>query len=265
MDGVNFKQVDQYALCCIETLSDELKATLRANLTRICHGADQANREQAIFKYAATLRSFWGRYSSKTHKTKTGMLGELLAHVVILKLFDGFDVVSPFFNMEEKSIRKGFDLILYESSTNDVWITEVKAGGLASNKTSCAATRALLAKARDDLKGRLAEPEMNHWLNAMNAAQKSITDKTGYRESVMEILGMEGDMAVSDSATASDNNVVLISALFNDVSQRVIETTVSDFTRDLIAKPIFKAVLVLSLHKGTLQKLEDFLRAEAGC
>ncbi len=56
------------------------------------------------------------------------MLGELLSHVIILKLFPNFEVVSPFFNMEEKSIRKGFDLLLYEASTNNIWITEVKSG-----------------------------------------------------------------------------------------------------------------------------------------
>src|SRR3546814_12296665 len=100
MDGVSFKQVDQYALCCIEHLSEELQGALRDNLTRICHGADQASRDRVMYRYPATLRSFWDRYSSKTRKTQMGMLGELLSHVVILKLLPDFDVVSPFFNRE---------------------------------------------------------------------------------------------------------------------------------------------------------------------
>lgn len=166
--------------------------------------------------------------------------------------------------MEEKRIRKGFDLVLYEPASNEVWITEVKAGG-AGKKTSCAAAKVLLAKARDDLKGRLAESEMNHWLNAMNAAQKSINDKIRYKESVLEILAMEGEKAYGDSAVASDNNVVLVSALFNDVTQKIEEETVAGFTDSLLVTPIFKTVLVLSLQKGTFQKLEDFLRTEAGC
>jgi hypothetical protein len=264
MDGVIFKQAGQYAICCVDNLSDELKTALRDNLTRICHGADLASRNMVIFKYKATLKSFWDRYSTKDLNTRTGMLGELLAHVIILKKLDSFDVVSPFFNMEEKHIRKGFDLVLYQSASNEVWITEVKSGG-AGEKTSCAATKALLAKARDDLKGRLAESEMNHWLNAVNAAQKSINDKIRYKESVLEILGAEGGKAYCDSAVASDNNVVLVSVLFNDSTKRVEETTISVFTDDLLATPIFKTVFVLSLQKGTLQKLEDFLRTEAGC
>lgn len=263
MDGVTFKKNGQYAICCINNLSTELKSAIKENLTKICHGADLASTDMIIFKYQATLKSFFDRYLTKDSNTRTGMLGELLSHIIILKNFENFDVVSPFFNMEEKHIRKGFDLILYESTSNDVWITEVKSGGAGKN-TSCVATKALLAKARDDLKGRLAESEMNHWLNAINAAKKSISDKASYKESVLTILGMEGDKAYINSAVASDNNVVLVSTLFNDVTTKVEEKTISEFTKSLRATPIFKTVLVLSIQKGTLQKLEDFLRAEAG-
>lgn len=264
MDGVSFIKFDQYAMCCVERFSEELKSALRENLTRICHGVDQASRDRAIFKYPATLKIFWDRYSSKSRTTRIGMLGELLAHVIILKLFPNFDVVSPFFNMEEKSIRKGFDLLLYELEQNDVWITEVKAGGLGNGSTPCDTTRLLLGRARDDLKKRLAEQEPNHWLNAMNAAYKSIHASASYRDSVLELLGSEGDLAVSNGAVASDNNVFLISALFGDISSRVIDLTVSEFATELTGQSYFKSAWILSLHKGTLQKLEDFLREEAG-
>lgn len=264
MDGVSFNQVDQYALCCVENFSDELKQALRENLTRICHGADQASKDRAMYKYPATIRHFWNeRYSTKPWETRIGMLGELLSHVIILKLFPDFDVVSPFFNMEEKSIRKGFDLLLYETSTNNVWITEVKSGGRGVGKTSCSATSALLRLARDDLKKRLAEPELNHWYNAINAAKNAIHNKASYRDSVIEILELEGDLAEENGATASDNNVFLISALFSDVAQAIEEKTVSKFTTELVADAVFKAVWVLSLHKGTMEKLEEFLRLEA--
>ncbi len=265
MDGVSFKQVDQYALCCVENFSDELKQALRDNLTRICHGADQASKDRAIYKYPATIKHFWEeRYSQKAWETRVGMLGELLSHVIILKLFPDFDVVSPFFNMEEKSIRKGFDLLLYETSKNNVWITEVKSGGRGKDKTSCTATSALLRLARDDLKKRLAEPELNHWLNAINAARNAIHNKAKYRDSVIELLELEGDLAEGNGATASDNNVFLIAALFSDVSQAIAEQTVSKFTTKLVEDSVFKTVWVLSLHKGTMEKLEAFLKTEAG-
>lgn len=264
MDGVSFRQFDQYALCCVEKFSEDLKSALRENLTRICHGVDQASRDRAIFKYPATLKVFWDRYSAKSTTTRIGMLGELLAHVIILKLFPNFDVISPFFDMEEKSIRKGFDLLLYELENDNIWITEVKAGGLGKGSTPCETTRLLLGRARDDLKNRLAEQEPNYWLNAINAAYKSIQATASYRESVLELLGAEGDLAVGNGAVASDNNVFLISALFGEISTQVVDLTVSEFATELNAQSYFKSVWILSLHKGTLQKLENFLKEEAG-
>lgn len=264
MNGVNFIQNDLYVMCCIEALSEDLQKAIRDNLTRICHGADQASRDRAIFRYSATLMAFFERYTSKPKNIKIGMLGELLAHVVILKMLPKYHVVSPFFNMEEKSIRKGFDLLLYELESNEVWITEVKAGEAGDGNSPCAATRLLLSKARDDLKVRLGEQELNHWLNAINAAQKSIKTTAHYRDSVLEILDMEGERVVLNSASATDNNVVLVSSLFSNVSTKIIEKTISDFSEDLRHRALFKSVLVLSLHKGTLQKLEEFLKKEAG-
>ena len=74
---------------------------------------------------------------------------------------------------------------------------------------------------------------------------------------------MEGDLAEEDGAIASDNNVFLVSALFSEVSQAIAENTVSNFTTKLVAEAVFKTVWVLSLHKGTMEKLEEFLRQEA--
>lgn len=263
MDGVSLKKVDEYALCCVEVLSDELKAALRDNLARICHGAEQASRDREMYKYAATIKAFWSRYSDKPPKTQIGMLGELLSHVIILKLFTQFEVVSPFFNLEEKSIKKGFDLLLYEAAKKNVWITEVKSGEL-HKKTTCGATRDLLAKARDDLKKRLAEQELNHWQNAIHAARIAIQSKADYRDLVIDILEAEGELVENNSANSQDNNVFLVSALFSDVAQQVAETTISTFATELAGKLLFKSVFVLSLHKGTLKKLEDFLQVEAG-
>ncbi len=51
---------------------------------------------------------------------------------------------------------------------------------------------------------------------------------------------MEGDLAEEDGASASDNNVFLVSALFSEVSQAIAENTVSNFTTKLVAEAVFK-------------------------
>jgi len=112
MDGVSFKQVDQYALCCVEDFSEELKLALRENLTRICHGADQASKDRAIYKYPATIRHFWNeRYCKKPWETRIGMLGELLSHVIILKLLN-----RPWFSRHSPSSGNSVSHTLLETA-----------------------------------------------------------------------------------------------------------------------------------------------------
>lgn len=71
------------------------------------------------------VKEFVKRY--KTNKDaleerKKGMIGEILVHV-ILEFEYRFLTVSPFFNMEERSLKKGYDVALLETATNELWIT----------------------------------------------------------------------------------------------------------------------------------------------
>lgn len=264
MDGVSFKEFDQFALCCVEDFSDELKGSLRKNLSRICHGFSQASRDRDMYKYAATIRAFWDRYSSKAPLTKKGMLGELLSHVIILELFPRFEVVSPFFNLEERNIKKGFDLLLYENAGQAIWITEVKSGELHAGKDQTGTACDLLTTAQNDLKKRLAEQQLNHWQNAIHAARIAIDSKSDYKDVVIDILESEGDLVVGGKAVSQDNNAFLVSALFSDVSNKVAEAALVDFVDSLNDESLFKSFFALSLHKGTLSKVEAFLKVEAG-
>lgn len=265
MDGVYFKEFDGYALCCVESFSDELKGVIRENLSRICHGVQQAKRGREMYKYATTIKTFWDRYSTKAPLTKKGMLGELLSHVILLNLFPRFEVVSPFFNLEERNIKKGFDLLLYESSSQGLWITEVKSGELHAGKDQSTTTRDLLVTARDDLKLRLAEQQLNHWQNAIHAARVAIDSSSDYKDVVIDILESEGDLVAAGASNSQDNNAFLVSALFSDVSNKVLESVLFEFAQDLKNKGVFKSFFALSLQKGTLEKIEDYLKSEAGC
>ncbi|MGF6486532.1 hypothetical protein [Pseudomonas frederiksbergensis] len=263
MDGVTFKAVDEYAMCCVERLSHEFTEAIKENLSQICHGAQKSSRGKEMYKYGETIKGFWERYSSKPDNTKIGMLGELLAHIVILKFFPEFEVVSAFFNLEERSIKKGFDLILFKPESKNVWITEVKSGQLHNRGTTCTTTTDLLTSARDDLRRRLAEQQSNHWLNAVNTANAAILNKVDYKELVIDILEDEGALVAKKIAHSKDNNVFLVAALFHNVSQEIQEPTVSRFSQRLEKAAHFKSSFVLSLHKGTLKKLESFMKAEA--
>lgn len=262
MDGVSFIHKENFSICCIEYLSDELKKYIRANLTKICHGKAKSTRERSAYKYKETLANFWDRYKSKPEKTRIGILGELLSHVIVLSHIPQMTVVSPLFNLEEKSIRKGFDILLYDEEKNEVWITEVKSGKVRANGTSCSTTSTLLNRAKDDLRKRLNEEEYNHWHNAINAATIAIENSKTYKDAVVSILEDEMEIISEKKATSTDNNVVLVGTLFQNTSKRPLEKTVEDFSKKLTAQSLFKKSIVLALQKGTITKLEKFLKEE---
>ena len=262
IDGVSFELEDDYAICYIDEFSDNLKDCLRQHLTAICHGENFASMGMPSHTYNATLKNFRNRYKSKTSKMQKGMMGELLSHVLISELIDDFDIVTPFFNMEEKSQRKGFDLILYSQSQKNVWITEVKSGELGKSNTPNSAISKFLGVARADLNQRLNEGENTFWLNAVNAAYLTISESKDYKSAVIQILSSEGGLAVNDAADSTDNNVVLISTLFSDISKKFEKKIPKEFAEDLAGRGIFNRLIVFSIQKSTYKKIADFIFAE---
>jgi hypothetical protein len=250
-------------LCHISNFSDELKQVLQNHLTRICHGEQHSCSGYAMYRYKPTVEAFLERYKTKPFKTQMGMIGEFLSHIIINELFDNFETASPFFNLEEKSIKKGFDILLYSISEHNLWITEIKSGGLHKGKDENATTKDLLSTAYNDLKVRLNENEMNHWNNAMNAARVAVSQHRNYKDVVLDLLAGEGEKTFEKRSTSTDNHVFFISNLFHDINFKTIEKTVVDFHNSIIKKNEFAGIFTFSIQKSTFSKVVDFLIEES--
>ena len=229
----------------------------------ICHGSYISDYpDDPLFAYEATLASFLERYNAKVTNTKKGMVGEFLSHILITELFDEFDVVSAFFNLEEKSIKKGFDLLLYNSLDNSLWITEVKSGNLHKNKTHDQTTRVLLNTAKDDLYKRLNEQEKMYWYNAVNSVRCALHDERDYKAALVKILIKEGSAAAKNKATSNDNCVVLVSNLFEPLDTRISNKTGRSFLKRINKAKLFAKAVVFCIQKETYKKVIDFLETE---
>ena len=263
LNGVQILFKNGYGLCHISNFSDELKQVLKNHLTRICYGENHATSGYAMYRYKPTIEAFLERYEKKPVKTQKGMIGEFLSHIIINELFDDFETASPFFNLEETSIKKGFDLLLYSSLNHKVWITEVKSGDIRKGKDVNATTQILLNTAYNDLKTRLNENEMNHWTNAMNAASVAISQHRNYKDVVLNLLSSEGEKSSEKKSTSTDNYVFLIANLFHDISSKTLEKTVMDFHKNMVKKKEFADVFCFSIQKSTLSKIVNFLIEES--
>lgn len=264
LNGVRLINKLTYAVCYIDDFSDDLKVLIKSQLSSICHGASKASKTRKTYNYENTVKSFLERYEKKTSNTKVGMIGELLTHIIILQFLTDYNTVSPYFNMEEKSITKGFDIIMYHKNTNELWITEVKSGELHVGKTSNETNKSLLSKAKADLKTRLNENESTLWENAINGATIALENITDMKEAVITILEDIGDEISDQNAVSTDKNVILATSLFSNLKEGIQEQAISDFYTTTTGEKIFKNLLVLSIQKNTYDKIYQFLKKEAG-
>lgn len=252
-----------YALFHIDDLTAELKDVLREQLSFICHGISNASSKKDLYSYKRTLTEFLLRYESKTENIKIGMIGELLAHVLISEYFgDKYHIASPYFNLEERSIKKGFDVVLASKFDYSIFITEVKAGELHKNKDASSTTVDLLNTAKLDLRKRLNKENHSLWLNAINGAKIAFDNNNNIKNAIVDILEKYDGISPSDSDAGSEINVCLISALFAPLTDRIVFSKVGDKYKAINDESLFKSIFVLSLQKGTYQKIHEFLKKE---
>lgn len=266
ISGVTKENYSDYMLYFIEDLSDELKVEIRNRLVAICYGADQSQSSSKIYSYRATVKEFVKRYKTSndvSEDRKKGMIGELLVHV-ILEIEGRFTTASPFFNMEERSFKKGFDVALFESGTNELWIAEVKSGKKQKQQRNVSsAIIGLINTAKNDLKVRLNEQNTNLWLNAINAAKVSMSSGSHQKDAVIKLLEQCADDAVDENNASNTFNVVLSGTLFHPISERMEAAKIGKKYTNVVKENLFKKVFVMTIQKETFEAVYDFLEREA--
>ncbi len=263
--GIIKEDHSSYVLYYIEHLSDEFKGEIKKRLVEVCHGANQAASTSKIYSYQATLKEFIERYKSNRKNSidrKKGMIGELLVHM-ILAIEGKYVAASPFFNMEEKSFKKGFDITLYEPSTDSLWITEIKSGEIKSGqKNASSAVVGLINSAKNDLKDRLNNPKRTLWLNALNAARTAMNNSSSQKDAVIDLLEQCSDKAENGTLSSNSFKVILSGSLFHPLVDRMDAKKVCVKQKRIINENLFDSVIVIAVQEETYDELYEFLESE---
>ncbi|MCB2356411.1 DUF1837 domain-containing protein [Clostridium estertheticum] len=263
LKDIRFQKRKNYSICHIDDFSDDLKNLIKKQLSSVCNGTSKASSDRKAYSYKSTIKEFLKRYNTKPLKTKIGMVGELLTHILILNYFTEFNTVSPYFNLEERSIKKGFDIVLYSTNDNALWITEVKSGQLHKDKSVNETNKDLLRTANRDLERRLNENEVSIWENAINGASIVLDKNKDMKDAVIEILGSISDEIVDENGISNDKNVILVSSLFSSLSDEIKENEVKTTYNTLENKNNFNNLIAFSIQKGTYTKVIEFFKKEA--
>lgn len=261
INGVSIEQKKFVTVCRIDNFSDELKNEIRDRLTAICHGPDSVMEKSVYTSYKNTLKEFNKRYITKTENTKKGMIGELLTHILLLKTYPRFESANPFFNMEEGSIKKGFDLVIFDSKLNQMWVSEVKSGNAGVKKANVF-NKGLLNIAKNDLKNRLRDNETNLWHNAINGAKVALSSGK-VKDRINQILEECYQEAVDEEQDGLSKNVILISVTYKNTGDPINIETVKKKRDKIINERLFGNVIVFSIQKEAYHRVADFLVAEA--
>jgi hypothetical protein len=262
LEGVNLEKSETGSLCfTIENISDELKGVVRNRLSEICHGAAKASRTSVIYSYRRTLTAFFEKFDTKSPDTQKGMIGELLTHVLFLHFEEEFRAASPFFNMEEDSIKKGFDLVLHHKGTSEIWFVEVKAGDCGV-VTSINKLGSLLSLAKNGLKAALNSERNTLWQNAVNGASLVI-QSSGLKSQIETLLESYNEKAVAGESVSADYNAVLVAVCFS--GGQAFATGAEFEGRHTTQRDMneFQNLMSVALQKDTIQSIVDFLRSEA--
>lgn len=262
MDGVRFDKdfYPRVALFTVEYFSDEFKNIIRDTLAEISQGkAFIGNDDFQMYGYKTTLKEFLERYETKNEDTRKGMIGELIANVLIRYYIQTLDCISIFFNKEERSIKKGYDIVYYDTENHKIWYSEVKSGTNDTNKHPNYASKTLLKRAHNDISEKFKEKRSTLWHNAIRDAMLVIDDKK-VCGNISSLLNK--DLHENLIHDKTNYNAILISVLFYSTEISIDYEEIYSFCEQVENTHCFEDVLVFAIHKNTYTEVEKFLKEE---
>ncbi len=259
IDGVHISQKDNMTLCLIEHLSDALKEKIRDELAAIVHGSNEVLDLPEYYTYKNTLTLFLERYSTKPKETQKGMIGELLSHILMPNFFQDLTSLSVLKNKEERSIKKGFDIIYFNNSNNSIWYSEVKSGHKNTKKSAAEGNEILLNRSYKGINEMFLSGRDSLWQSAI--IDVGLTIESQEKEIRLKKLLAE-DSPLNKTSTSKDKNVILISVLYESLSNSLKIKDFKSFIEAIQDKEDFQNILICSIQKNTFKKVANFLESE---
>lgn len=258
IDAIRVVQTPNYVIFYVDLFSDQFKQVIRDLLRGIWNGFAEADTLPEFYSYERTLTAFLERYNSKSEDIKKGMIGELLAHILIGHYDAKLTSLSILKNKEERSIKKGFDIIYWHQDHKSLWYSEVKSGRSESGSdNSSQYNRILLTRAKAGIISMISERRNSLWESALIDVSLVIRENSG-RLNLKQLLSQDAPTINLDQK----KNVILISALYHELQDCIPETCVSDFYNENVTEDEFNQLIVVSIQKATFEKVAQFLHDE---
>ncbi|MGE7762280.1 hypothetical protein [Peribacillus sp. NPDC097895] len=230
----------------IKSLNPKMVEYINGNFVSICKGENNERPLQIIKKRAYKF------FENKDERTRNGATAEFFLHLYLRSL--DYKQECMFLNMEETSIKKGFDG--YYSKESEEWILESKSGN-ARYKTVSHPSK--IKEAYDSLKKQLSGSSDNDpW---QNAYQHANSRDVGTKDSILAILqDFSDDYIVEKYYSPEKFNIIPAATVFLNGVWEDIEIE-KLYAQVLKAVPSFKykKLIIICCTKKSLDLFMDFL------
>lgn len=233
----------------LQEITDEIKSFIDSKIVNITNGTRKIDLK--IVKNR--LKNFLA--SKKGSTTEMGAIAEFFIHLYLST--QEYKQECLFFNLEENSIKKGFDG--YYSKETLEWIMESKSG-LSSTKGI--SHKSKIKEAYDDLDNKLkGNVSNNPWENAFrHADQKSVNTQQNI---VTNIDNFSNEFELGIFKDIKDFNIIPTATIFldgiwidNDIDKIKKEIT------ELVSILEYKNLEVICFTKKSLNLFIDYLNME---
>ena len=228
----------------IKEIDTELSTLIDKSIVKICEGKSDTDIKTIKKRLVAFLTPKRGT------TTEMGAIAEFFSHLYLTAI--GFKQEFLFFNLEEGSIKKGFDG--YYSLEDEEWIFESKSGKITSNNVS---HKSKINEAYSDLQNKISgNVKNNPWQNAYNHA--SIV---GSVENIRENLKkLSQDFTNGNHPDINNFNVIPGSTIFLEGTWKSIDSaSLEPKIKNMITKYKFKKINVVCINKTSIDLFWDYL------
>ncbi len=238
-------QVTVYAVN-IENLDDAFKKFIDENLVNICKGKRDIKIESVKIEFLKFLNSKIGS------TLFTGSVSEFNIHLFLGT--QGFKQEFLYFNLEENSIKKGFDG--YYSKNNVDWILESKSTTVVTQKHKSIISIAYTGL-KDKIEGK--DNKNNPWEEAYNHARHG--DVNTEDTLVKKLTALSELYTESKYGKIEEFNIMTSSTIFLEQDWKNIDVKeLSADIKNYLKDKKFNSIILICLNKKSLHQLLKYLK-----
>lgn len=258
MEGIDVEVTEGATLVIVRAISEGFRTHVRERLAEYCYGAATVSEDLSFYSLEKTVGEFLRRFDPKSRMTQIGMAGELIVHVLMPVIHAELTSAAVYFNKEERSIKKGFDLTFLGSSDTTLWYGEVKSGEVSASSNADEKAVSLIEIAAASLTSMLDDAnQLSRWDAALNDTR--LTLEGGYARTARELL--RSDSETVRQGDTIEKRAVLAGTVIHELDHCEVTNEGIKQILDLVsAESDFTDVRILVIQQDAIESIIEYLR-----